>query len=67
MDNTSDRLDAAIAALGLAEQAKVGAMAMAKSAMEAGEAAEVAISAAQKDLQQALIDRRNDLLRETGE
>jgi|GEM_PF-5832003 len=67
MDNTSDRLDAAIAALGLAEQAKVRALDMAKAAVEAGEAAEVAIAAAQKDLQQALIDRRNDLLRETGE
>jgi hypothetical protein len=39
---------------------------MAKEAMEAGEAAEGHL-AAQKDLQQALIDRRNDLMRETGE
>lgn len=66
MEDTSDRLDAAIAALGLAEQAKVNAITMAKEAMEASEAADKAILAAQKDLQQALIDRRNDLIRETG-
>lgn len=66
MEDTSDRLDAAIAALGLAEQAKVNAITMAKEAMEASEAADKAILAAQKDLQQALIDRKNDLIRETG-
>jgi hypothetical protein len=66
MEDTSDRLDAAIAALGLAEQAKVNAITMAKEAMEASEAADKAILAAQKDLQQALIDRKNDLIREPG-
>jgi hypothetical protein len=66
MEDTSDRLDAAIAALGLAEQAKVNAITMAKEAMEASEAADKAILAARKDLQQALIDRKNDLIREPG-
>lgn len=66
MEDTSDRLDAAIAALGLAEQAKVNAITMVKEAMEASEAADKAILTAQKDLQQALIDRKNDLIRETG-
>lgn len=67
MENTSDRLDAAIAALGLAEQAKMRAVAMAKSAMAAADAADGVLAAAQKDLQRALIDRRNDLIKETGE